>query len=154
MDIWNSGSLPPPLTPELLLVEHDSIPRNRKIAEAFFYMGLIERWGSGTTRMVSELQQEGFPKPVFESNAGRFKVTFFKQLVKEQDIKKQELSERQLLAIGYIKDHGSISNMEYRTITGVSNRTALRDLKELIQKEILVSEGGTRRGIIYRLNTP
>lgn len=61
LDIWNAGSLPPPLTPEILLGEHDSIPRNRKIAEAFFYMGLIERWGNGTTRMASELQKEGFP---------------------------------------------------------------------------------------------
>lgn len=153
LDIWNSGSLPPPLTPELLLGEHDSIPRNRKIAEAFFYMGLIERWGSGTTRMASELQKEGFPKPRFESNAGRFKVTFFKQIVKEQHIEKYGLSERQLLAIQYIKDHGSISNAEYQTITGVSDRTALRDLKELKQKEILISAEGTGRGIVYRLNT-
>jgi ATP-dependent DNA helicase RecG len=46
LEIWNAGGLPPSLTPDLLLREHDSIPRNRKIAEAFFYAGLIERWGS------------------------------------------------------------------------------------------------------------
>lgn len=154
LDIWNAGSLPPPLTPEILLGEHDSIPRNRKIAEAFFYMGLIERWGSGTTRMASELQKEGFPKPQFESMAGRFKVTFFKQVLVEQPFKKYRLSERQLLAIEYVKEHGSISNAEYQTVTGVSNRTALRDLKELKLKGILISTGGTGRGVAYRLNTP
>jgi len=154
LDIWNAGSLPPPLTPEILLGEHDSIPRNRKIAEAFFYMGLIERWGSGTTRMASELQKEGFPKPQFESIAGRFKVTFFKQISTEQPFKKHQLLERQLLAIEYVKEHGSISNAEYQTVTGVSNRTALRDLKELKLKGILVSTGGTGRGITYRLNAP
>lgn len=94
MDIWNPGSLPPPLTPEILLGEHDSIPRNRKRTEAFFYMGLIERWGSGTTRMASELQREGFPKPQFESSAGRFKVTFFKQLVNDRHLKEHRLSNR------------------------------------------------------------
>ncbi|MBA3239514.1 MAG: hypothetical protein H0T62_14390 [Parachlamydiaceae bacterium] len=46
LDIWHSGSLPIPLTPELLLGKHDSISRNRKLAESFFYMGLIDRWGS------------------------------------------------------------------------------------------------------------
>lgn len=117
-------------------------------------MGLIERWGSGTTRMASELQKEGFPKPQFESIAGRFKVTFFKQVLAEQPFKKYQLSERQLLAIEYVKEHGSISNAEYQTVTGVSNRTALRDLKELKLKGILISTGGTGRGIAYRLNAP
>ena len=56
LKIWNAGSLPPSLTPEKLLIEHDSIPRNRKIAEAFFYCGLIEQWGSGTLRIIEELQ--------------------------------------------------------------------------------------------------
>lgn len=154
LDIWNAGSLPPPLTPEILLGEHDSIPRNRKIAEAFFYMGLIERWGSGTTRMASELQKEGFPKPQFESSAGRFKVTFFKQVSIEKPLNKHLLSQRQLSAIEFVKKHGSISNAEYQTVTGVSDRTALRDLKELKLKGILISVGGTGRSVTYRLNTP
>jgi ATP-dependent DNA helicase RecG len=59
-----------------------------------------------------------------------------------------------LLAIEYVKEHGSISNAEYQTVTGVSNRTALRDLKELKLKGILISTGGTGRGIAYRLNAP
>lgn len=46
LEIWNPGNLPPGLTPEALFHEHDSIPRNRRIADAFFYSGLIERWGS------------------------------------------------------------------------------------------------------------
>lgn len=154
LDIWNPGSLLPPLTPEILLEEHDSIPRNRKIAEAFFYMGLIERWGSGTTRMATELQTEGFPIPKFESNAGRFKVTFFKHPIIEKYPQTHNLSNRQLLAVQYIKDHDSISNAEYQTITGVSSRTALRDLKDLQLKGILMPIGGTGRGIVYRLNTP
>ena len=33
LEIWNAGGLPPALTPEALLQEHDSLPRNRKIAE-------------------------------------------------------------------------------------------------------------------------
>ena len=154
--IWNAGSLPPSLTPEMLFKDHDSVPRNRMIADAFFYMGLIERWGSGTTRIASELKTEGFPKPQFESTAGRFKVTFFKQPITEQPSaehppKTEDLSARQLLAIEYVKKHGSISNAEYQTLTGVSRQTAFRDLKELKLKNILISESGAGRWTIYRL---
>jgi len=45
--VWNSGKLPEPLDPEKLKSEHESIPRNRRIAEVFFYAGYIERWGGG-----------------------------------------------------------------------------------------------------------
>lgn len=154
LDIWNPGSLPPPLTPEMLFGEHDSIPRNRKIAEAFFLMGLIERWGSGTTRMALELQAEGFPKPQFESSLGRFRVTFFKQPMPSKIFQKQELSKRQLLAVDYIKEHGSISNTEYQNIAKISQRTATRELNKLKLKNILVSSGGGPRGghgVVYRL---
>ncbi|HID96267.1 MAG TPA: hypothetical protein EYP53_09485 [Candidatus Latescibacteria bacterium] len=36
--VWNSGKLPESLNPEKLKSEHESIPRNRKIAEMFFSM--------------------------------------------------------------------------------------------------------------------
>lgn len=68
--------------------------------------------------MASELQLEGLPQPLFESTSGRFRVTFSKQEVKEQSFQKYKLSERQLLAIKYIKQHGKISNSEYQTLTG------------------------------------
>lgn len=154
LEFWNSGSLPPPLTPEILLSEHDSLPRNRKIAEFFFYMGLIERWGSGTIRMASELQSIGLPKPKFESGSGRFCVVFSKQLVKNKLFEKHDLSDRQLIGIEFIKQHGKIANTDYQKITGVSRRTALRDLKDLKLKGIVVSNATTGRGQEYRLNAP
>lgn len=151
LEIWNAGGLPPSLTPELLLREHDSIPRNRKIAEAFFYAGLIERWGSGTTRMATELEAAGMPLPIFTSEPGRFRLTFHREIFAEDLLKNMGLSERQLLAVAYIKEHGTISNTDYQTIANVSKSTATRELKELKSKKILISEGVGGRGTIYRL---
>lgn len=150
LEIWNAGSLPPALTPEELFHEHDSMPRNRKIAEAFFYSGLIERWGSGTLRMVEELKAAGLPPPQFESESGRFRVIFNRELLSEEHLQKMGLSERQLKAIAYVKEHGSITNGEYQTIAEVSKRTATRELSDLKDKGILTSEG-TGRGSNYRL---
>ncbi len=114
------------MIPEILLAEHDSIPKNRKLAEAFFYMGLIERWGSGTIRIASELQTAGHPLPKFESQSGRFQVTFFKQL-SILFLREQGLSERQILAIQYLKEHDNISNAEYQSLTQTSKRTSSRE---------------------------
>lgn len=151
LEIWNAGSLPPALTPEVLFHEHDSLPRNRKIAEAFFYAGFIERWGSGTLRMVEELKAASFPPPQFESTSGRFHLVFYKDLLADEFLKKMKLSERQRKAVAYIKEHGSISNSEYQTLTGISKSTATRELNELKEKGILVSEGTTGRGAKYLL---
>ena len=40
-EIWNEGSLPEGLTPEMLLEPHSSHPRNKNIAYAFFKAGFI-----------------------------------------------------------------------------------------------------------------
>lgn len=63
-------------------------------------------------------------------------------------------SDRQLKAIEFIKQNGSISNGEYQTLTGVSRRTALRDLKEMTMTGLILSIGKSGRGIEYRLNAP
>lgn len=124
----------------MLLREHDSIPRNRKIADAFFYTGLIERWGSGTIRIASELQAAGLPMPQFKSDGG-FQVVFSRELLAKDQFENMGLSERQIRAVEYLKEHKTISNTSYQEILDTSKRTASRELNELVQKGILISEG-------------
>lgn len=151
LEIWNAGGLPTGLTPEALFHEHDSIPRNRKIADAFFFAGFIEQWGSGTLRIVEELEAANLPEPRFISELGRFRLVFYRHYFTSESLKKMGLSERQLMAVAYVKEHGSISNTEYQTIAKVSKSTATRDLNLLKQKDIFTSEGVTGRGTVYRL---
>jgi ATP-dependent DNA helicase RecG len=147
LEIWNAGSLPAGLTASALFQEHDSIPRNRKIANAFFFAGLIEQWGSGTLRMVEELEAANLPSPRFISELGRFRLVFYRQDFN----KKSEFSKRQLLAIEYVKNHGSISNAEFQSLAKISKSTATRDLNLLKESGILISEGVTGRGTVYKL---
>lgn len=58
--------------------------------------------------------------------------------------------ERQALALRYVHEHGSISNQQYRELTGVSDRTALRDLEALVMRGVLRTIG-KRRGRRYVL---
>jgi ATP-dependent DNA helicase RecG len=105
----------------------------------------------GTTRMIAELQQVGFPTPNFESESRRFRLIFYKQSIFEQLLKKEGLSQRQLLAVKYAREHGSISNAIYQSIAVVSRRTAVRELNELKLKGILISETERGRGVSYQL---
>ena len=44
------------------------------------------------------------------------------------------LEGRLVKAVGYVNDHGSITNKIYRNLTGVSERTARRDLEVLEER--------------------
>lgn len=139
----NAGGLISPLTPEALFKKHDSIRRNRKIAKAFFYMGLIERWGSGTIRIAEYLKNARHPKPEFISTSGRFEATFYRKAeeVTQKNSKSVELTERQLQLVKYLEDNETISSVEYQELLGVSRRTASREFSELLSKGIIAAKG-------------
>ncbi len=42
------------------------ILNNPLIAECFFKIGFIERWGTGTQRIIEYCIEEGLPEPLFE----------------------------------------------------------------------------------------
>ena len=64
------------------------------------------------------------------------------------------LNERQINAVIYVKEEGKIANKEYQEICNTSERTATRDLKNLVSREIFEQVGITGKGTNYRLKTP
>lgn len=61
------------------------------------------------------------------------------------------MNERQKKAIEYLKENKKISRSEYVELTECSERTALRDLKELMDENIVVRRG-SGRGTYYELS--
>ena len=55
----------------------------------------------------------------------------------EQVVDALKLNDRQKKAIFFIKQNGSITNKQYQKLTKITDRTALRDIKELINKKVL-----------------
>ncbi|MBK8575371.1 MAG: putative DNA binding domain-containing protein [Elusimicrobia bacterium] len=76
--VMNPGELPKELSIGDLRREHDSFPRNRLIAQIFYYAGLIEKWGSGINKMMDECRLAKMPEPRFESATAGFRVSFLK----------------------------------------------------------------------------
>lgn len=152
LEITNAGGLPPELTPESLYGPHASLPRNPLLARAFYYAGYIERWGTGTTRIVELCREQALPAPEFRTTPHMMQVIFFKDPYIPEHLRQLGLNERQIKAVQYVKKRGSITNREYQSTTGVSKATATRELEALTHLGILVKVGSRGRGTKYRLH--
>lgn len=154
MELWNPGPLLNDLNPALLRIDpHPSRRRNELVGEVFYKAGLIERWGTGTLRMIKACRQQGLPEPEFVDNeGGGFKVIFRKDRLSEEQLRQMGLNERQMQAVLHVKEVGALSNSGYQQLTGAEKRTATRDLSDLVERGILERVGATGRGTRYRLS--
>jgi len=142
LEIWNAGELPPPLKPEDLRGPHSSILRNPLIAQAFYFAGLIERWGTGTTRIMELCRQQGLPEPEFRNHQGGFLVTFAKDPYTPERLRAMGLNERQIQIIDILRNTESVSLGEVRRFfPNISAKTIQRDLQALVKKGLLKAPG-------------
>jgi ATP-dependent DNA helicase RecG len=150
--IWNYGTLPEDLTLEDLKKKHTSHPRNPFLADVFFKGGLIESWGRGTLKIISECKAAGLPQPETKVMNGGIVVTIFKDIYNEKHLQQYDLNERQLKAVMYVKGNGEITNKIYQGLCNTSKATATRDLTELIDKhKLLERTGEVGAGTTYKL---
>jgi len=149
--IWNPGKLPPQIKLEELKKEHSSYPRNPLIANAFYLAGFIERWGSGTKRMVQLCMEQGLPEPEYKEEFGGFSVYFYKDIYTEENLRKMGLNERQIRAVMYVKQKGKITNKEYQMINGIKERMATLELNQLVERGIFRRVGTTGKGTFYAI---
>lgn len=149
ISIWNDGGLPEGMNLEALKRPHSSKPRNPIIADVCFKGGLIDAWGSGTIKIIDTCKQAELPEPELTERDGGFLVTLFKNNLTAEQLIKLGLNERQLKAVEYVKEKGKITNSEYQALNNISDRTASRDLENLVDLEVFVKEG-QKKGTIYK----
>jgi len=143
LEVWNPGTLPPSLTIESLYREHPSLPRNPKIALAFYRARLIEHWGTGTLRMADVCDRLGI-KLEFLSEQIFFMVRFVKSEKRISPPVEQKLNDRQKKGVEYAKERGQITTREYKRLCNISERQAFDDLKSLLEMGVLIRTGSGR----------
>jgi len=79
--IWNVGELPKDWTVETLTQKHSSKPYNPAIANVFFFAGLIESWGRGIDKIISESEKFNGITPKFRFDNGLWVEFYFKELM-------------------------------------------------------------------------
>ena len=78
LEILSPGKLPKTQTFESMKKGRSKI-RNEALAKAFFYMKLMEKWGSGIPRVMKEVCDEGLDSPVFEGGEVDFIVNIYRK---------------------------------------------------------------------------
>ena len=151
ISIWNEGALPAGLTLAALKRSHSSRPRNPIIADVSFKGGYIDAWGRGTIKILDTCKEAELPEPEMQEQDGGFSITLFKNNLTTQQLIKLGLNDRQLKAVSFVKEKGKISNKEYQEINATTERTASRDLSDLVQKQIIKSSGVKGAGAFYTL---
>ena len=152
LTVWSPGGLPFGMTiEELYNPNHGSRPRNKLIAQIFYDLELIEKYGSGIQRIIDACKKANLPFPVFEERFGGFLVIFKKDIYHEEYLIGLGLNKRQVKAVMYVKEKGKITNKEYQELTKVSKAMSTIDLRELVNHEIFRKRGATGRGTEYTL---
>lgn len=151
LHVWSPGGLPEGIRLEQLRApDHPSVPRNPLLAQAFYRAGLIEQWGTGTTRMLAWCREHGLPEPEFREEAGSFRTVFLKDPYTPDRLRALGCNERQVQAVLYVKEHGRITNRDYRRMTGLSDEAARLDLRVLVTRGLL-RQRGKGRATAYEL---
>jgi ATP-dependent DNA helicase RecG len=151
ISIWNEGILPDGLTLDALKRSHSSRPRNPIIADVCFKGGYIDAWGRGTIKIIDTCKLADLPEPEMKELGGGFIILLYKDNITSEQLTKLGFSDRQVKAVLFVKEKGRITNNEYQILNEVSDRTALRDFEELVEKGILIKHGD-KKGTIYKLS--
>jgi ATP-dependent DNA helicase RecG len=157
LEIWNSGLLPKKLTLKSLKESHESILRNKLIANVFYVRDYIERWGTGTNKMIKLCQEASLPEPDFSERTGGLLVTFwFKAPISsylatssKEVIAAPHLSQRQQSILRIIKQHGAASTQTLLSEleNPPSQRTVQKDLRYLKETGLVDSKGVAKKTV-------
>ncbi|HEX4839577.1 MAG TPA: ATP-binding protein [Rhabdochlamydiaceae bacterium] len=136
IEITNPGALPFGLNLEDALQGVSQL-RNRVIGRCFRELELIELWGSGLKRMISQCQKSGIVTPKFEELGHFFRVTLFNRREAILVVRgwRKELME-------LIAKHKEITTKDAATFWKISDRAARVRLRKMVE-EGLISEIST-----------
>ena len=126
------------MTVEDLRHQHESKPRNKLVADAFFLIKYIEQFGTGIQRILDDCHAQQLPEPDFQVQGHTFRAVFKPGAVSGRKPSASELNERQKRAVEKIRQMDRITRAEYEKLAGVSRATAKRDLENLKKAGILV----------------
>jgi ATP-dependent DNA helicase RecG len=151
IEVWNPGRLPRGWTVETLKQKHESIPRNKLVAEQFFLINFIEKWGTGTNEMIKGCLDWGLPEPEFEFTGTSLVVTFRKAVLTDEFLSELGLNDRQIEIVKHLREHEFVTSSGYEKMFNVTGRQARLDLSRLVSLGLILKKGRARL-IRYKLN--
>ena len=124
------------------MIEGYSRLRNPAIANAFAYMKIIEKWGTGIPRILRECKEYGLKKPELIDFDGDFRVNMYRREEKSKTTQTTTQTTTQITTQTTIK----LTKNDYEILQVIQNNPALS------QKEIAMELGWTVDRVKYYLN--
>jgi len=135
--------------------------RNRRIGDFLKELELTEGRNTGIPKIYRAMERNKSPKPIFQTDDDR--ITFLtilpvheqyneteEQLKSTAEILIKGLTPRQQKIVDYVRENGNITNAICQELTGVSTRTATRELRKLVEAQLLLQIGRSKN-ITYML---
>ena len=126
-----------------------SVPRNPALARIFGLAGLVEGWGTGIRRMISECAEHGLKEPKFELLGTDFRVTLYRQpreLSMKIKVPNYSLDEFELLVLDALKLDGTLTIVELSEKLQVSRSGIKRAISSLKDQKYITRKGNNRYG--------
>ena len=152
VEISNPGGLLPGLSIKNLEGRHET--RNKKICSIFHHTMDMEIFGTGIRKMKRLTKEHGLSEPELRKEGDFFVARFYGpgdkilDLVpsipeeRQTDLKKLGLNERQIEALRLmVNERKKITITSYATLFSISDKTAKRDMKELVKTGFVVKVG-------------
>lgn len=137
------GGLLPGLSPDDIK-SGISQPRNKKLAEIFHRLHLIESYGTGIRRIYS-LYRDCNLQPRIEVTPNTFKFilpNMNKSMSMQKDMpRKSTLTPQMEMILDYINENGAITDSEIQTLLGVKSTRAYTIVKSMKSADLITVHG-------------
>lgn len=139
IEILTLGGLPKGIA-ESDMMMGVSVLRNKKLADIFYRLNLIEAYGTGMPK-IHECYRECKRQPIIETTENAFKITLpnINFVDEEPILPSLTLSEQKVFEC--IRDNETITRAEIEKSTGITQSVAIRALKRLLENGLITKLG-------------
>ena len=144
LEITSPGGLPRSVTVEKMMSGYSKI-RNEGLAKAFFYMKLIEHWGTGMPRIMSLLAEAGLPQAEIIDMDGALRINIYRigdnRIVGDKSAINSKTGDKsainvskkdpKTLILEYLQTHEQASSKEFCELLGLKASRTKDYLNEL-----------------------
>ena len=155
VEFHNPGLLPIGVTPENILQK--TVRRNEHLCKLAYDIKIMEREGSGFDKIYENQLLYSKPVPKVEELSDRIKISIFRDVSKPNIVRfihnmidEYGLKQREVIALGLIAQHGSLSASELTRALSLEGDNPTRSwIDRLLKHEIIQSKGKTRSTQYY-----
>ena len=131
------------------MMEGYSKPRNPAIANAFAYMKIIEKWGTGIPRIFRECRDYGLPDPELIDFDGDFRVNMYrKSLIDKKQVTEvtEKVTDIEAKILELISDNPAITTSKLADMLSVTRKTISTHIKIMKKNNVIERIGSDRKG--------